>query len=157
MPPTLQSRSPILATRLFDWIDRYEHRARLFAMNLSRHKRRLLALIGAGVMLFAQFAVAAHACMTMAPAMPGIAAENPPCHEPDSGDLNACLTHCQAGAQASSDKLPATSTGLTLVLVNAVVKSDLVAAASASHGYARSLLTRATAPPAMVRHCCLRI
>jgi hypothetical protein len=126
-------------------------------MNLSRYKRRFLALIGAGVMLFAQFAVAAHACMTMAPAMPGIAAENPPCHEPDSGDLNACLTHCQAGAQASSDKLPATSTGLTLVLVNAVVKSDLVAAASASHGYARSLLTRATAPPAMVRHCCLRI
>ena len=137
-------------------------RARLFKMNLSRHKRKLLALFGVAVILFAQFAMAAHACMEMEPAQAiSMAAAmdegSPPCHEPDPGELNACVTYCQVGVSPSFDTQSTSAAVLMPVLAYSVTRQDLSPVTLSVQGYAQALLKRVTAPPAMVRNCCLRI
>ena len=136
--------------------------ARLFKMNLSRHKRKLLALFGVWVMLFAQLAMAAHACMEMEPAQAismaaAVAEISPPCHEPDPGELNACVTNCQAVVQASPDTQFTPGAALMPVLAYSIARQDLPPAIISDQGYSQALLKRVTAPPAMVRNCCLRI
>lgn len=136
--------------------------ARLFKMNLSRHKRKLLALFGVWVMLFAQLAMAAHACMEMEPAQVISVAgeldhESGSCHEGDPGVVNACLTYCQAVVQASPDTQFTPGAALMPVLAYSIARQDLPPAIISDQGYAQALLKRVTAPPAMVRNCCLRI
>ena len=131
-------------------------------MNLSRHKRKLLALFGAGVILFAQFAMAAHACMEMTPAQViSMAAAmddgDPPCHDADPGELDACVTHCQVGVSASFDTLSTPTAALMPVLAYSIASQDFLPVTLSVQGYAQALLKRVTAPPAMVRNCCLRL
>ncbi len=131
-------------------------------MNLTRHTRKLLALIGAGVILFAQFAMAAHACMVMAPAQAmsvagAVGGENPPCHEADTGELNACVTHCQGSVQPSFDNPSSPLATQVPVVAYSIARQDFPRASLSAQGYAQALLKRVTAPPAMVRNCCLRI
>ena len=137
-------------------------RDRLIKMNLSRHKRRLLALFGAWVMLFAQFALAANACMDMRPAQAisiaaAMAEMSPPCHEADPGELNACVTDCQVGVWPSIDTQSTPVAALMPMLAYSIGRQDLVPLTLSDQGYAQALLKRVTAPPAMVRNCCLRI
>ena len=131
-------------------------------MNLSRHTRKLLALFGAGVMLFAQFAMAANACMEMEPAqaismVAAMAEISPPCHEADPGELNACVANCQVGAWPSFDTQSTPIAALMPVPAYSIAWQDFPAATHSDQGYAQALLKRVTAPPAMVRNCCLRI
>ena len=131
-------------------------------MNLSRHKRRLLALFGAGVMLFAQFAMAINACVDMPPAQAismaaAMAEMSPPCHEADPGEFNAWRTHSQVSAWPSVDTQPAPLAALMPVLAYNIARQDFPPATLSGQGYAQALLKRVTAPPAMVRNCCLRI
>jgi len=130
-------------------------------MNLFRQKRRLLALIGAAVLLFAQLAMAAHACMVMQPAQAVSAAaameSGPPCHDADPGEPNACLTHCQAGLQQSFDSQPGSSFLVMPVIAFITDRHDLLPAALSARAHTRAFFARVTAPPATVRNCCLRI
>ena len=131
-------------------------------MKLSRHKRRLLALFGAGVMLFAQIAMAANACMEMQPAQAismaaAMAEMSPPCHEADPGELNACVTSCQVGVWPSVDTPSTPAAALMPVPAYNIAWQDFLPAMLSDQGYAQALLKRVTAPPAMVRNCCLRI
>lgn len=131
-------------------------------MNLSRHKRRVLALFGAGVMLFAQIAMAASACMEMEPAQAismaaAMAGENSPCHDVDSGELNACVSTCQVGVWPSVDTQPTPLAAPMPMLAYSIARQDFAPVTISDQGYAQALLKRVTAPPAMVRNCCLRI
>ena len=131
-------------------------------MSFYRHKRRLLALFGAGVFLFAQFAMAANACMEMEPAQAiSMAAAmdggDPPCHDADPGEVNACVTYCQAGVSPSVDTQPTPTAALMPVLAYSIARQDFLPATLSVQGCAQAHLKRVTAPPAMVRNCCLRI
>jgi hypothetical protein len=131
-------------------------------MNLSRHKRKILALFGAGVMLFAQLAMAANACMDMQPAQAismaaAMAEMSTPCHDADPGELNACVTSCQVGVWPSVDTQPMPVAALMPMLAYSVARQEFTPETLSDQGYAQALLKRVTAPPAMVRNCCLRI
>ena len=137
--------------------------ARLFNMNLFRYQRKLMALFGVAAMLFAQFAMAAHVCMEQAPAqavslVAAMDGDNAPCHDHESEPVesNACVVHCQAGVHQSLELQPAPAAVFVHALVLDIDRSEKLAASIASQSYAKVLLTRITAPPAMVRNCCLR-
>ena len=125
-------------------------------MYLPRQKRRLLALFGAAVMLFAQFAMAANACMDMEPAQAismaaTMADMSMPCHDADPGALDACVTYCQVGVSASPDIQFTSITVLMPVPAYHVARQDSLPVTISDQGYAQTLLKRVTAPPAMVR------
>ncbi|OFZ96791.1 MAG: hypothetical protein A3H35_10760 [Betaproteobacteria bacterium RIFCSPLOWO2_02_FULL_62_17] len=119
-------------------------------------------LFGVGVMLFVQIAMAANACMDMRPAeaisMAAAMAEmSPPCHEADPGELNACVTSRQVGVWPSVDTQPTPLAAPLPVLAYDIARQDFPPAMLSDQGYAQALLKRVTAPPAMVRNCCLQI
>ncbi len=121
--------------------------------------RRATAGIAAAVMLFAQFAVAAHACTTFPAGVtaPGATHDASPCHDMDPQPDPVCLQHC-ADSPQSFDHHTVAPIVPAAAPVYTLGRCDRVAVFMQSeerHSYA--LLVRVTAPPLAVRNCCFRI
>lgn len=117
-------------------------------MSVFRTSRVVAALIAVVSVLFMQFAVASYAC-------PVVKMDN--CHGMDMEQPSLCHVHDQAGNQ-SLDKPPAPpvapfvpATLVTLLVIDEPVQSSQADRADTF------FLTRATAPPLAIRHCCFRI
>jgi len=133
-------------------------------MKLSRPSRFVAAFIALFGMLFMQLAVAGYACpelnielVSKSVAMPTDAGSMPGCAGMDQEQPSLCHAHDQAGNQ-SLDKAelphvqPFMAAALTLVF------DDIEPAYSPISAQPDSvLLTRATAPPLSIRHCCFQI
>jgi len=128
----------------------------------SRFAAALLALVS---MLFMQLALAGYVCPgttsgqeIAASAKTTALADMPDCRGMDRDQPNLCQAYGQAGDQ-SLDKpnlpqvQPFIAAALTLVLVEIKLAADGPATAPRD----AFLLTRLTAPPLAIRHCCFRI
>lgn len=135
-------------------------------MRLSRRFRFAAALVALFSVLFTQLAVAAYACprMQIAQAMESIAApaaaahdEMPGCAGMDAQESPQCQDHGQAGTQSlDKPELPNVSPFITAILVQAIAHGDLAFPSTTSASSSLSL-TRTTAPPLSIQHCCFRI
>jgi hypothetical protein len=129
-------------------------------MMSTRRVRRLAACIGVATLLFAQLAVAAHACVAPAHAPVGVDAQMP-CDEPGPGrsgmpDKNVCFQHCYAGP-LSLDLFPAQMLGPAPAAYHVARAEPSAAFKGLLRNHSRALLARVTAPPLSVRNCCFRI
>jgi hypothetical protein len=131
-------------------------------MICSQYIRTPVALLCAGAFLFAQIAVAAHACAAVATTEASGAAvamqagdDEAPCGEMNVGQRTVCFRHCQDGQGTLDHQSPSQSFVATLVYY---VERPLrpVVFSSATRSYSHALLARETAPPLSVRNCCLR-
>jgi hypothetical protein len=125
---------------------------------LTRPARKLAATIAVALMLFAQFAIAAHACDAIAGAASPHAAMamshgDSPCEPAAPVQDKVCLEHC-AGAQ-SVDNHPGWTVAPALLAAHVPPAAPAVSSDSTQR-YAHALLARVTAPPLAVRHCCFR-
>jgi hypothetical protein len=124
-----------------------------------RHARKLTAGLAAAALLFAQLAVAAHACAAGVDSAAAAMAEHGamPCAEMDAQPKDPCLQHCLDKPQ-SFDNHPPTTVVPAADAAYLVDRADRAALVLEST-YRRSdaLLARVTAPPLAVRNCCLRI
>ncbi|TMH33734.1 MAG: hypothetical protein E6H58_07870 [Betaproteobacteria bacterium] len=128
---------------------------------MTRRFMPLLCRALIGVMLFAQMAVAAHACPQMAASMShqpeqmvdAADAASDPSDQPVS---NACLEHCRHGQQSadhtSAPVLPAALLVGLYTLPAVIDAFDAARARAAPDGGAT-----AAPPPHAILHCCLRI
>jgi hypothetical protein len=128
-------------------------------MKSTRPVRFIAALITLCSLLFTQLAVASYACPDLSTA--GHAAvrmhDMPGCTGMDADQPNLCAAHCDAGHQsldaaAVPQVLPFIACQLALVLPSMELISSGLAAPAATPP-----LTRTTAPPLAIRHCCFRI
>jgi hypothetical protein len=128
-------------------------------MKLTRPSRFFAALVTLFSLLFAQLAVASYVC----PQLPEVdhasvrMRDMPGCPGMDSRQPGLCAAHCDAGHQsldaaAAPQVPPFIACQLALVLPSLDSTSAVLAAPAASVP-----LTRTTAPPLAIRHCCFRI
>jgi len=131
-------------------------------MKLSHSTRAIAAIITLFSLLFAQLAVSAYACPLPAPvqtvgmvSMAGM----PGCTDMsmDKSSPALCGAHCDTGHQSADTAgaplvQPFVACGLEAVLPR-VERSTVSLATS----LAPIPLTRATAPPMAIQHCCFRI
>ena len=128
-------------------------------MKLTRPSRFIAALITLFSLLFTQLAVASYAC----PQLPTVnhatvrMQDVPGCTGMDAQHTNVCAAHCDTGHQsldaaAAPEALPFIACQLALVLPSSEsISSELATSATSVP------LTRTTAPPLAIRHCCFRI
>ncbi|WP_157691739.1 hypothetical protein [Noviherbaspirillum autotrophicum] len=121
--------------------------------------RRFAALLALASLLFLQLAVAAYACPGIDPLRIAAAADEgmQDCHGMDTAQPNLCQAHQQAGSQLL-DKPP--SPDIQPFVPAALQREVVVAAMRQEPRHAPPddvVLTRATAPPHAIDHCCLRI
>jgi len=125
---------------------------------MYRRHRLLAAVLAVVALLFAQFAVSAHACRAPGEATPVTAsATHDCCNEGDAGapDANLCLAHCQYG-KVSFDGGHAVMTAPPPE--GPALRVDLAAADRAEAGSrAAGLLPPASEPPVAVRFGVRRI
>jgi hypothetical protein len=138
-------------------------------MTLRRSLHRLVSLLGAGAIVLAQTAMAAHACaaafagaapQSLLQAAPSHAAMHPGhdgsrCGEPEPAQSNLCFKHCLT-EQQSVDQHPISFGAAVAGPVRYVEHPVLYASLQADRGYSHALLARVTAPPLSVRNCCFR-
>lgn len=121
-------------------------------MKLSRPLRSIAALVALCSLLFMQLAVAAYACPVLT-----VAAATSDCARMDMEQPALCHAHAQPGHQ-SLDKpdipqvSPFVAADLTVTLLPATTVASPLQELPTD-----LLLTRATAPPLAIRHCCFRI
>jgi hypothetical protein len=126
------------------------------------HVRKPAAWFAIAAMLFAQLAVAAHACAASsgASATAVLAAahgDGSPCHEMDPQPDNVCLQHC-ADSPQSIDHHPVSPASPVAGPAYHLEPSDrLTAFVQSEVRHSHALLARVTAPPLAVRNCCFRI
>lgn len=128
-------------------------------MKSTRSSRIVAALFTLFSLLFTQLAVASYTCpqLSMADHAGARMQDMPGCSGMDAGNPNLCAAHCDAGHQsldiaAAPQALPFIAGQLTLVLPSlGLMSADAIAPA------ATPPLTRTTAPPLAIRHCCFRI
>jgi hypothetical protein len=125
--------------------------------------RKPAAWLAAAAMLFAQLAVAAHACAASsgAPAAAVLAAHGDqdasPCHEMDSQPDSVCLQHC-ADSPQSFDHHPVSPVFPVAAPAYHLDRPDRPAVfLHSEERHSHALLARVTAPPLSVRNCCFRI
>ena len=127
---------------------------------MTRRFRRFTALFALVGMLFAHLAVAAYVC-PMAGGVEEAAGSQPMDRGCGGMAMDAeqpalCQAHCHQGDQSLDKPIvaaPEQPAG-TLAVVPGAFRAEMLVAAP---GEQQSLLDRATAPPAALRHCCLRI
>ena len=132
-------------------------------MSSRRHNRLFTVLIAVVSLLFMQFAVAAYSCPGAASKAAEIAAmvqANLPCAQAMSNAMDEqqpslCHAHCQAEHQ-SADKYQVPAPAALTDLGTGFIPPRLIPVPPGAPLQA-SLLTRTTAPPLAVRHCCFRI
>ena len=121
---------------------------------MNKRRRRVAGWIGIFALLFAQLAIAAHACPMTAPAQDRTAAMAP-CHLPDVMPSNLCHEHGQQGGQVL-DQTP--NSAIPDNFVPAFFATlPLLAAIPAPLMLTMPSPSRATAPPLTIRNCCFRI
>ena len=126
--------------------------------------RKSATWFAVAAMLFAQLAVAAHACQALsgadAAALPAAEHGNDeglPCNEMQSQPANICLQHC-ADSPQSFDQHPVASVVPFAGSAYHVGRSDRLAVfLQSAQSHSHALLARVTAPPLSVRNCCFRI
>lgn len=127
--------------------------------------RKPAAWLAAAAMLFAQLAVAAHACAASsgAPAAAVLAAAHggehdaSPCHEMESPPDGVCLQHC-ADSPQSFDHHPVSPVFPLAGPAYHLDRSNRPAVfLQSEEHHSHALLARVTAPPLAVRNCCFRI
>ncbi|MQA37054.1 hypothetical protein [Rugamonas aquatica] len=131
-------------------------------MKLSQPTRMIAAIIMLFSLLFAQLAVSAYACPVLDKAQTVEAvgmANMPGCTDMsmDKSSPALCGAHCDTGHQSADISgtpavQPFMACSLEVVLPN-IERSALPLASSLES----VPLTRATAPPLAIRHCCFRI
>jgi len=127
-------------------------------MKLTRTSRFIAALITLFSLLFTQLAVASYSCPQQSTVNhASVMQDMPGCTGMDAQQPSLCAAHCDAGHQsldaaAAPQVLPFIACQLALVL------PPIVSAVSGLAAPAASLpLTRSTAPPLAIQHCCFRI
>jgi hypothetical protein len=131
-------------------------------MRLTRSHRWLTALMALCSMLFMQLAVSAYACPTQVAGVTEVMAAAhqrmamPDCTGMDEQQPVLCAAHANPG-QPSLDKpdLPTISPFIPSTLSVTVIPLTPVVHAGLPPPGDR-LLTRATAPPLAIQHCCFR-
>lgn len=127
----------------------------MFEMRITR---RIAAGIVLSALVFAQLAVAAHACPALDTAVeaaqPADAAA-PPCHDLENDRSALCQAHCQDGQQNVNDTQPAFAPPR-------FVPGLIVTIDSAAHNPSQArpnatLLLRFASPPITIRNRCFRI
>jgi hypothetical protein len=127
-------------------------------MKLSRELRRLVCRILAGVLLFAQLAVAAHACPGVSAPAQASARSMPGCHQMDPDAAALCAEHCRLGQQSADTASPPTVQAAIPVMLYLLPGEPLPALASAGVPAAPdAAMPAAPPPPHTVLHCVLRI
>jgi hypothetical protein len=129
-------------------------------MRLSRRSRLATALVALFSMLFMQLALASYSCPGLTPPSQFSAAGHqgmPDCVESEMDQPSLCHAYQQERNQSLDKPLmpdvqPFVTGALTLVFPNL----DPTALPLLPAGESLSL-TRATAPPLAIRHCCFRI
>jgi hypothetical protein len=130
---------------------------------MKRFWRKLIAGLGAIMLLFAQLAVAAYACPTpnhsQKSAITEVAAafDAKPCHNMDQAQANLCKQHCEQSSQ-SVDTTPVhvTIDAPVLPLITFIMQIDV-------HLPQRMMSSPSDSPhhdgdpPLAIRNCCFRI
>ena len=119
--------------------------------------RKLAGFLGIGAVLFAQVAVAFHACPTTAtgfPALEHAAASTPGVAGAEADNPALCQKHCQeegqsVSAASDSPSSAAFSPGFVATLDTPVVASAWTVVAPAT-------FLRSKSPPLPTRNCCFR-
>lgn len=128
-------------------------------MKFSRPQRLITALIMLFSLLFAQLAVAAYACPVEAPsaqAARSSMADMPGCTGMNMSKPALCGAHCDKVHQsADTPGTPAVQAFVPCSLELVLPRMDR-AAATPPAATAALPLTRTTAPPLAIRHCCFR-
>jgi len=135
-------------------------------MKMSKPFRLIAALLALFSLLFAQMAVASYVCPGMPLGTAGgavtLSIGSPPaemsgCIGMDMAQPGLCQAYDQAGNQSlDKPEVPAVASFIPVELVVALHFPD-VASPSAVTPSQSLPLTRATAPPIAIRHCCFRI
>ena len=133
------------------------------SMSLRRRNRLFTVLIALISLLSMQFALASYVCPRTASgvaAMTQKAQTAMPCEQAMAGAMDGsqpglCHAHCQAEHQ-SADKYQVPATALPIHSGTGFITLRLVPVPPGAPLQA-PLLTRTTAPPLAVRHCCFRI
>ena len=115
---------------------------------MTRRVRSFSALLALLALLFAQIAVAAYAC-PMAGDCGGMSL--------DSQQPALCQAHGLQGDQSLDKPSPPLPDPVAATRVPALPGALLDPAIPIASSPLQSLLSRVTAPPLAVRHCCLRI
>ncbi|MES2535575.1 MAG: hypothetical protein V4632_06845 [Pseudomonadota bacterium] len=130
-------------------------------MKMIPRSRLIAALLALVSMLFMQLALAGYVCpgATTGPGVESaVMSDMPDCQSMDMEQPSLCQAYGQAGNQ-SLDKpnlpqvQPFIPAALTLVLLAVKLTADISATVQPD----AFLLTRATAPPLAIQHCCFRI
>jgi hypothetical protein len=134
-------------------------------MKTSRSTRFLTAIVAMLSILYMQFAVASYVCPGMqagsesgAASVHAVMADMPNCEGMDAMQPQLCHLYAHGELSKQSLDKPApdippfvpAALMLQLQLIHAVFIPD-------AHPYRPIALTRATAPPVAIRHCCFRI
>lgn len=133
-------------------------------MILSRTARKVAAVLGICAIVFAQAAIAAHACAAFAseegPASVMAAPaghDNTPCGDMEAVAQKLCVNHCQAGQQSIDHYQPTPTVPVAIVIGRVVPDHRPEIVFRSTQAYSHALLARATVPPLAVRNCCFRI
>lgn len=129
-------------------------------MKSPRLRRITVALITMFSLLFAQLAVAAYACPDLASAaMAAKAAQDamPGCANMEMGQPGLCQAHCTNGHQSLDTPANPPIASFVPSRLMAVLPALEVPVPATPVQAGLPLLTRATAPPLAIRHCCFRI
>lgn len=132
----------------------------LTTMKLLRTQRVFAALVTVLSLLFTQLAVAAYACPEFAAEAMAIQVMQdamPDCDDMVMSEPGLCQAHCSSDHQsldapATPHVAPFVATGLVTVLP----VGDSFHRALATR-VSPTMLSRTTAPPLAIRHCCFRI
>ena len=133
------------------------------SMSLRRRNRLFTVLIALLSLLSMQFALAAYVCpgaVSKVAVLTQMAQTAMPCEETMAGAMDGlqpglCHAHCQAEHQ-SADKYQAPAAALPIHSGTGFITLRLIPVPPGAPLQA-PLLTRTTAPPVTVRHCCFRI
>jgi hypothetical protein len=124
-------------------------------------RRRLVAWLGLGALLFLRLAVAAYACATLtningvAPTSTAVAASHAHCQTKDQRPSKLCEQHCQQVSQSVDMQPTGVPAVPNLPLIGVVEWPDVHA--PGKRDFRRARLPGAVDPPPLVRFGVLRI
>jgi hypothetical protein len=140
------------------------HRLLLEGRAMKRTWLRRVAVLLAGVLLFAQLAIAAYACPMDTAAAGDTAVDAavpmPDCSDPmgsmDPASPNLCAEHCKQGQQCDRASFDVT---VSPALLNPLYETPAVPEPTPAPPQARAWLSAlvAASPPHAIAHCVLRI
>ena len=121
---------------------------------MTRARRRITGWLGIVALLFAQLAVAVHACPKLAAAAaPTEARAAMPCEQVDLADSSLCRKHCKGSEQAQGSA-PTTLSAFAPAFIATIEPAAIACGVTLR---AEPALLHATSPPPTIRNCCLRI